>query len=102
MFDARDLQMLDWEYFEVMQANEYDVMVISKNTRYIWLIHNAGYLKEGDCVIFHAHSLALPYHQHGRVNSLRHAIRSIKGYDWWQMNRENRNFGLGMNPKPQI
>lgn len=86
MFDTEELKKLDREYFEVIRADEVDVTVISKNTRHIWLIHNAGYPAPGCCVIFHAHSPALPYHQHGRANSLRQAIKSIKGHDRWQMN----------------
>ena len=36
-------------------------------------------------VIFHAHSPAMPYHQHGRANTLGQAVRSIKNHDKWQL-----------------
>lgn len=86
MFDAEELKKLDREYFEVIRADEVDVTVISKNTRHIWLIHNTDYPNDGCCIIFHAHKPAgIPYHQHGRVRSLRQAIKSIKGHDRWQM-----------------
>lgn len=86
MFSAEDLDALDRTYFEVIRADEVDVTLISKNTRHIWLIHNAGYPNEGSSIIFHAHSPALPYHQHGRANTLRQAIKGIKKHDKWQMN----------------
>ena len=86
LFSAEDLKCLDPKYFEIIRADEVDVTVISKNTRHIWLIHNSGYPMPGNCVIFHAHTPILPYHQHGRANTLRQAIRSIKGHDKWQMN----------------
>lgn len=77
--------VLDKNYFEVIRADEVDVTVISKNTRHIWLIHNAGYPYESSCVLFHAHSPAMPYHQHGRANTLGQAVRSIKNHDKWQL-----------------
>ena len=85
MFDKESLQSIDRNYFEVIRADEVDVTMISKNTRHIWLIHNAGYPQEGSCVVFHAHSPAQPYHQHGRANTLRQAVKSIKGHDKWQL-----------------
>ena len=61
MFQAEELQKLDKNYFEVIRADdEVDVTVISKNTRHIWLIHNAGYPMEESCVVFHAHLPACP------------------------------------------
>lgn len=75
MFSEEELRSLDRRYFEVLRADEVDIILISKNTRHIWLIHNAGYPYEGSSIIFHAHSPALPYHQHGRVNTLRQAVR---------------------------
>ncbi len=86
MFSAEELESLDWKYFEVLRADEVDITLISKNTRHIWLIHNAGYPYEGSSVIFHAHSPALPYHQHGRANTLRQALKGIKRHDKWQLN----------------
>lgn len=85
MFQTEELQKLDKKYFEIVRADEVDVTVISRNTRHIWLIHNAGYPMEGSCVVFHAHSPAMPYHQHGRANTLGQAVRSIKNHDKWQL-----------------
>lgn len=40
---------------------------------------------EGSCVVIHAHSPAMPYHQHGWANTLGQAVRSIKSHDKWQL-----------------
>ena len=41
-------------------------------------------------IIFHSHhadrSGRIRYYMHGRANTLKQAVRSIKGYDSWQMN----------------
>lgn len=86
MYSVKELNSLDRTYFEIIRADEADVTLISKNTRHIWYIHNAGYPTEGLSIIFHAHSPALPLHHHGKANTLRQAIRSIKSHDKWQMN----------------
>lgn len=40
--------------------------------------------------INHKHRFSHPYHQHGRGNSLRQAIKSIQSHDRWQMNGRHR------------
>lgn len=39
-------------------------------------------------VIFHKHRFSHPYHQHGRANTLRQAIRSIQGHDKWLLSEK--------------
>ena len=81
MFSKEELRSLDTKYFVVIVADEYDVTVMSRNTgRYI---HNSEYLGKGSCVIFHKHKASHPYHQHGRADTLRQAVRSIQGHDKW-------------------
>lgn len=48
-------------------------------------IYNPEYPLMGSCIIFHKHKVSHPYHQHGRSNTLRQAVRSIKSHDRWQM-----------------
>ncbi|MCD7717401.1 MAG: hypothetical protein LUI39_13335 [Lachnospiraceae bacterium] len=112
MFHKEDLQCLDPDYFAIIHVDDYDVTVMSKNTGHVWYIHNvetpphirsaAGrvshfknasrladapeYPLPGSCVIFHKHKASHPYHQHGRSNTLRQAIRSIRKHDRYQMN----------------
>ncbi|MCD8327220.1 MAG: hypothetical protein LUC90_11255 [Lachnospiraceae bacterium] len=86
MFHKEDLQCLDPDYFAIIHVDDYDVTVMSKNTGHVWYIHNPEYPLPGSCVIFHKHKVSHPYHQHGRSNTLRQAIRSIRKHDRFQMN----------------
>lgn len=86
MFSTAELKVLDPEYFSIIRMDDYDVSVMSKNTRHYWYIHNTGYADESNVVVFHRHKSAHPYHLHMRADSLKQAVRSIKGHDRWQMN----------------
>lgn len=88
MFSAEDLKVLDSKYFSIITVSDYDVTIMSRNTGHIWYIHNPEYPREGTCIIFHKHEASHPYHQHGRTNTLRQAVRSIKKHDRWQMRKE--------------
>lgn len=85
MFDSEQLKQVDPAYFNIIVADDMDVTILSRNTGHYWYLHCTGYPNEGSCVIFHKHRFSHPYHQHGRENSLRQAIRSIQSYDRWQM-----------------
>ena len=87
MFSKEDLRSLDKKYFAVIIVDEYDVTVMSRNTGHYWYIHNPEYLGKGICVIFHKHRASHPYHQHGRADTLRQAVRSIQGHDRWVINQ---------------
>ena len=84
MFDQKDLECLDPGYFEIICMNDRDVTIMSRNTGHVWYIHNPEYPLPGSCIIFHKHKVSHPYHQHGRSNTLRQAVRSIKSHDRWQ------------------
>ena len=86
MFDARDFECLDPNYFQIINVNDYDVTVRSRNTGHYWYLHNPEYSEQGTVIIFHKHKASHPYHQHGRANTLWQAVRSIRGHDKWQMN----------------
>ena len=90
MFDAKDMECLNPEYFSIIMANEYDVTVMSRNTGHYWYVHCTGVPGDTACIIFHKHKYNHPYHQHGYCNSLRQAIRSIQSHDKWQMNVRKR------------
>ena len=85
MFDASDICNLDKEYFSVIFVDAFDVTIMSRNTGHFWFIHNPEYPTPGTCIIFHKHKASHPYHQHGRANSLKQAVRSIQSHDRWQM-----------------
>ena len=92
MFSREDLECLDPGYFEIIYMGDRDVTIMSRNTRHMWYIHNPKYPLMGSCIIFHKHKVSHPYHQYGRSNTLRQAVRSIKSHDKWQLGgRKIRN-----------
>ena len=86
MFRTENLAKIDRDYFNVIVMNDMDVTVQSKNTGHYWYLHCAGYPTEEALVIFHKHRYSHPYHQHGRANTLRQAVKSIQRHDKFQMN----------------
>lgn len=86
MFDSQQLSNLDGVYINIILADDRDVTIQSRNTGHYWYLHNTGYPTDGSCIIFHKHKFSHPYHQHGRANTLRQAVKSIKSHDKWQMN----------------
>ena len=85
MFNTEDLKCIDPKYFSIISVDDYDVIIMSRNTGHIWYLHNPEYPGEGTVIIFYKHKASHPYHQHGRANTLRQAVREIKSHDKWQM-----------------
>ena len=86
MYTQQELASIDRNYFAVIVADEYDVTLLSLNTRHMWQLHNVE-LPDGEVtVIFHKHKASHPYHLHGRSRSLNQAVRGIRKHDKWQMN----------------
>ena len=90
MFRTEDLTCFDSKYFSIISVDDYDVTIMSRNTGHIWYLHNPEYPGEGTVIIFHKHKASHPYQQHGRAQSLRQAVRSIKEHDRWQMGGKNK------------
>lgn len=40
MYTRQELEAIDRSYFEVIIADEYDVMLMSRNTRHVWYLRN--------------------------------------------------------------
>lgn len=91
MFDEESLKKIDSKYFNIIQADDRDVTIQSRNTGHYWYLHCAGYPTEQALVIFHKHRFQDSYHQHGRVNMLRQAVKNIQSHDKWQMGGRNHN-----------
>lgn len=86
VFDAEDLKCLDWKYFQVINVNECDVTIMSRNTEHFWYLHNSEYPEKGTGIISHKHRASNTYHHHGRANTLWQAVRSIRRHDIFQLN----------------
>ena len=88
MSDEESLKKIDSQYFKIIMADDRNVTLQSRNTchYWYWYLHCAGYLTEQALVIFHKHRFQHPYHQYGRANTLRQAIKSMQGHNIFQMN----------------
>ena len=86
MFEQKSLNKIDGDYFNIIIADSQDVTIQSRNTGHYWYLHNPEYPDQGTVIIFHKHKASHPYHQHGRANTLRQAVRGIRKHDRWQMN----------------
>lgn len=91
MFSKEHLDNIDRNYFNVIMADDMDVTIQSKNTGHYWYLHCAEYPTEEALIIFHKHACKHPYHQHGRANTLRQAVKSIQGHDVWQLSERKIN-----------
>ena len=84
MYTRQELNAIDRSYFEVIIADEYEVTLMSRNTRHVWHLRN---VPDGEVtVILHKHQDSDPYHVHGRSRTMKQAIRYIKKHDLFQMN----------------
>lgn len=86
MFTTEELNAIDTKYFAVITANEYDVTLISKNTRHVWYLHSVELLDRDIVITFHKHKVSHPYHTHSKCGTLGKAIRDIKSHDEFQVN----------------
>ena len=74
MYTRQELEAIDRRYFEVIIADEYDVTLMSRNTRHIWHLRNVE-LPDGEVtVILHKHQVSDPYHAHGRSRTMKQAM----------------------------
>ena len=79
MFDRKQLDLIDPNYFNILTADEYDVAIQSRCTGHCWYIRAVN----DACVIFHKHKKSDQYHQNGSGRNLKHALRLIQGHDTW-------------------
>lgn len=86
MYTRQKLEIIDRSYVEVIIADEYDVILMSKNTRHVWYLRNVELPGGEVTVILHKHQVSDPYHAHDRSRTIKRAIRDIKKHDLFQMN----------------
>lgn len=86
MFDTKQFEKINPQYFNIIMLSEHDVTVQSRNTGHYWYLHNTDYPSEGNCVIFHKHKEPHPYHLHGGAETLLQAVQRIMRHDEWQIN----------------
>lgn len=89
MFTQKQLQSLDPNYFDIIQATGYCIVLRNKCTGHYWAIGGNGY---GSSVsIRHRHNLQSPWHLqsfYGKAHTLQGAIKSIRAHDNYQLCKE--------------
>ncbi len=90
MFQTEELEMLDSDYFVILQKSAYCVTLQSKNTGHCWHILHLEYPTFKSCTMYHNHKLGAEYHTHGHAPTLAHAISLIMDHDIFQMNGRKR------------
>lgn len=86
MFTQKELDVVDIDYFHVIQISAYAVTLQSKNTHHCWHIVSQSYGKFVSCQIYHTHHKYQPYHLHKSVSCIQAAIEAIKRHDTYQLN----------------
>ena len=78
MYTQQELESIDRNYFAVIVADEYDVTLMSLNTRHMWQLHNVE-LPDGEVtVLFHKHHVSDQYHLQGKRRTMRRAIGILR------------------------
>lgn len=90
MFQTKELERLDSNYFVILQKNAHSVTLQSKNTGHCWHILHLEYPTFKSCTIYHNHKMGADYHTHGHAPTLAHAISLIMDHDIFQMNGRKR------------
>lgn len=55
MFTEEELSAIDTKYFAVIMANEFDVTLMSKNTKHVWYMHSVDLPDRNLVIMFHKH-----------------------------------------------
>ena len=87
MYTQQELSNLDRKYFEVIVASDYDITLLSRNTRHMWQLHSVELPDGSLIVLFHKHHISDDYHFQKRFDGdLNNVIKSIKSHDRFQLN----------------
>ncbi|SFU86682.1 hypothetical protein [Butyrivibrio sp. M55] len=90
MFDRKDLNCIDREYFQVISETCYHITLKSKNTGHTWDITSTENPYGKSIVISHKHNDMDPFHIQPRVHprSIQEAQDMIKAHDIWQLGKD--------------
>lgn len=88
MFEKSEIKQIDKDYFKIIQATAYHIIIKSKNTKHTWDI----YCRDGDgfrsLVISHKHKDEQPFHEQAMMHprTVIEAQELIKEHDNFQLN----------------
>lgn len=90
MFQTKELERIDSDYFVIFQKSAYCVTLQSKNTGHCWHILHLEYPTFKSCTIYHNHKMGADYHLHGHAPTLAHSVSLIMEHDIFQLNGRKR------------
>ena len=85
MFTYEELNKIDRDYFNVLNAGCYSITLQSKNTQHYWHITSREYCNHTFCEVLHKHNKHDAYHRQLSRGNLAYAISHIKDHDRFQL-----------------
>ena len=90
MFSRNELNSISADYFTVLELTPLYVRIQSKNTRHYWRVYASGVGGNRKCLLQHAHGPYDGFHDQCMVETLGHALSTIKKHDRYQLTHRPR------------
>lgn len=92
MFDQKDFEQIDKEYFEVLNTTASHIILKSKNTRQTWDLYYSDWESAQTIQVFHKHNDQDSFHVQRKLHpgSVDYAQRCIKKHDDWYLKHKKR------------
>lgn len=86
MISNKELQIVDPEYFNIIQTSGFSVSLQSKNTKHYWHIAEEEFSHFRHFKVYHKHNSSDEYHRHKDASTLKAAIKKIMEHDTFHLN----------------
>lgn len=87
MFTRKELQMVDTDYFLVIERTAFHIIIKSINTGHIWDLYSKENPHGTSIVVFHKHDDGAAFHEQPWMHpsSVIDAQEAIKSHDAWHL-----------------
>ena len=96
MLTADVLSVIDSNYFQIVDANEARIVIMSRNTGHYWCLLEQMCNGHRTFRISHRHKKTSPYHFQRNKPSVAACCEYIKSHDAYQLEKERRKAELRM------
>ncbi len=86
MINKKEIDLIDRNYFNVLQAGGFAISLQSANTKHFWHLILEEYPTFRHFKVYHKHNWADEYHSHRDEPNLKTALLHIMEHDAFQMN----------------
>ena len=87
MLERTDLQVIDKDYFDIIEAKDYSLVLRSKNTGHYWYLLEQEYNGNRSFLIHHKHNASKPYHPQKNRPSIEACCEYIMSHDAFHLDR---------------